>query len=269
MNTTKQFWALFKYQQSVNPFVIFMPVAFAIPLLTSYFIKFGKDYHPNLSLLLSNQSFYLVGIMAVVWLAPEILRKGQSAALWTGGTEFVLTRAVDRRIVARARLVFFYLLIMIVPLVIVGVSMTKPALIISEYDEVVQQKVLQSIPGSTAVPEADSKHLKAITIPNGEILVASWRLWSFLVGAVVAQALIYLVYPWKYRRGIVWALYIGIIFLPLLQMGSGFGRGKLTAPEAWFFSYTTHWPWFWVAGIAALGIGQMWSERRYAGVEQT
>ena len=38
MNKTKQFWTLFRFQTTLNPFIWFMPVAFSgtlwIPLLT-------------------------------------------------------------------------------------------------------------------------------------------------------------------------------------------------------------------------------------------
>lgn len=269
MNTTKQFWALFKFQQSVNPFLILMPVIFAIPYVTTYFLDLGKDnYHPSLSLLLSNPTFYLIGILAVMWLAPEILRKGGANGLWTGGAEFMLTRAVDRRIVARSRLVFFYFIVLLVPLAVVCFSLGKPALTISEYDSTVRQQILQDVPGSTMAPKDESKRSEAITISSGEILVSTWRLWLFLASAVVVQALIYLVYPWKYRRAVVWTLYIVIIFLPMLQIISGFGRGHLTLSETSFFSYATHWPWFWAAGFVALVVGQVWSERRFAAMEQ-
>src|ERR1700722_1834315 len=48
MNSTKQFWALVRFQTSMNPFLWIFPLAFALPLL----IEFQRlpEYHPSLGL---------------------------------------------------------------------------------------------------------------------------------------------------------------------------------------------------------------------------
>ncbi len=37
MNKTKQFWALFKFQSTINPFIWFMPLIFGMPSFITFF----------------------------------------------------------------------------------------------------------------------------------------------------------------------------------------------------------------------------------------
>jgi len=72
MNTPKQFWALFKFQSTINPFIYFFPLVFGVPLLIPLMhSSFGKDYHPSLDTLLMIQNLFFVGMIGAMLVSPE------------------------------------------------------------------------------------------------------------------------------------------------------------------------------------------------------
>ena len=91
----------------------------------------------------------------------------------------------------------------------------------------------------------------------------------YVITAVGAQVLLSLLYPLKHRTYIFYAVFMGIIFVPLAV---GLRQMRAEAPthmERLFFSFASHQPAFWL--ITALGLisGQLWSERRFCRLEQT
>lgn len=267
MNKTKQFWSLFKFQAMLNPFIVFMPLMFAMPLGITYFMGSTHGYHPSLELLLSNQNLFFVGFIGVMLLAPEIFQGMNS--VYFNGTEFLLTRAIDRPLLYRARISFFYLLVLAVPIVVFITSLRTPELQVSEYRKITHQQILAQIPGSISAPADKHGRSDEITIPNGNILVAGWHLWMFLLAAVGTHALINLIYPLKYRRFIFWAVYLGVIFTPLLGLRNLSSQNELLAPtERAFLFFATHQLLLWSFAAASVLISQLWCERRFTGMEQ-
>jgi hypothetical protein len=147
MNNTKQFWTLFRFQTTVNPFIWFMPVAFGLPLFVGSTLP--NWYHATLSSLITTQNLFFVGIFGTMVVAPERFMIGAANAAWNPGTEFLLTRAVDRRILYRSKATFLYVLILLMPLVSIGYSLDKPDLKVIEYSDVARQRCLALVPGST------------------------------------------------------------------------------------------------------------------------
>jgi hypothetical protein len=270
MNKTKQFLALLKFQPLANSSIVVMPLMFAMPLFVKYFTgSIGHDYHPSLDLLVSNQYVFFVGVIGVMVLAPEILQSPMATGVWSSGTEFLLTRAVDRHLLLRARIAFFYVLVLVVPLSIFLMALKNPDLQVSEYHEISHRQVLTQIPGS--IPAAADAHGKSeeITIPRGNILVESWHLWAYLFAALGTQLLIFVVYPFKYRRFVLIAIYMGLIFAPLLAIRSSAARDeRLSSDETLFFSFVAHQPLAWILMALALILAQLWCERRFARMEQ-
>ena len=268
MNKTRQFWALVKFQVAINPFVIAMPLAMATPYYMPYFLRL-HDYHPDLSSLLQNQNLFFVGIMGFLVMAPEIMRSGAYSAAWPTGTEFLLTRAVDRYLAFRARTAFFYFLILVIPLFALLGALRNPSLQISEFDKALHRQILDQIPGSMPAPVDRNGRADLVTIPNGNALVESWRAWQFLFLAIGTQVFVLLIYRLKYRRFILWAAYLGLAFLPLIIISTvGYKRAGLSPGETMFFVFVSHQWLFWLITIAALILGQAWCERRFATLEQ-
>jgi hypothetical protein len=267
MNSWKQFWALLKFQPSVNPAIFFMPVMFALPLLIGHLSR------PSLDLVLSNQSLFWVGFIAVMWIAPEVFMFRNVANLYSTGTEFFLTRAVDRSLVCRVRMVFFYFLILIIPFVVLLIAAGTPSLQLDEYSKLSHREILAHLPGS--IPAAPDNHGRStgITLPSGNLLAGAWHLWTCLLAAVAAQVFIFLIYPFKYRRALFFTVYFGVIFGPVLFMFYNLkhiaGRPEeLSLDERLFFTFAAHQPELWILTGAAVILGELWCERRFVRMEQ-
>jgi len=271
MNKIKQFRALLRFQAPVNPAIAFMPLALGMPYLLPFIISSQRHYHPGLQSLLSNQNIWLVGLVGVMILAPEVLRSTTTNVIWATGTEFLLTRAVDRHLVLRARSAFFYLIILAIPLAAFLFALKNPDIQINEYSKYSQHQVLERLPGSVLMPAGAGDYAKTITIPYGNLLVEGWRLWLFLCTALGSQMLIFLIYPLKYRRFILWGTYIGIVFLPLLMLHGSISANDESLPfnEKVFFVFAANQLLLWLVTILALIIGQLWCEHRFVRMEQS
>jgi hypothetical protein len=272
MNKTKQFWALLKFQAVLSPvrLLILMPLAMAASYyIPSFFSSSLHNYHPGLDQVLSNQNLFLVAFFEVMLLAPEILRTDATRAQWPTGTEFVLTRAVDRPMVFRARAALFYLFVVALPLCTLPFAVVHPSLQVSEYNEAAHQQILDKLAGSIPAETIGNQKSHEITIPNGSTLVASWRIWAILSLAIVIQVFFLAIYPLKYRLVVLWVVFFAVIALPLFLTFRLISRSDVPSfNEATFFLFTAHQAMAWVVTMAALFLGQVWCERRFAGLEQ-
>jgi hypothetical protein len=145
-------------------------------------------------------------------------------------------------------------------------AFANPGLQISEFNKVSHQAVLERIPGSIAAPVAADTSKARIAIANGNLLVQSWRVWLLLSLSIAIQALVLLVYPLRYRRFILWGLYLGSIAIFMALIFSGI-RSTLTAlplSEAFFFEFVTYQSVLWPVTLAALFLAQFWCENRFA-----
>ncbi len=269
MNKNRQLWALLKFQAAITPFafIILMPLVLAMPYYMTFVMRLmGHDYHPGFNQLLSNQNLIFVGLIGVMLLVPEVMRTAATSAQWPTGTEFLLTRAVDRNLVFRARAILFYVIILAIPLCVFPFAVVNPSLQIAEYNKIARRQVLDQMAGSMAAP-ADKDGLPGnLTIPNGNPLVESWRLWTILCVAIVVQLLIFLICPLKWRRYIFWAVVAGIIFIPMSPAFTNKSDG-LSIDEAMFLFFAAHQALIWLVTIVMLFLGQLWCERRFAGLE--
>jgi len=266
MNTTKQFWALFKFQSTINPFIWFMPVGFSgslwIPLLNGY-----ANVMP-LSSALSNYQLFLVGFLAVMVLAPDLFLNEASRNVWATGTEFLLTRATDRKIVYRSKSVFLYLLVLMVPFALLFFASNGSVLKMTEYSKTLQQECVTKLPGTTLSKDKYGS-TDQLTIPNGKVLINSWNVWTTLLTAIASQILIWTIYPLKFRRFIFWAIYFAVIFGPLTMIGHSAARlDRLSASETLFLLFAPHQMFAWISTILAAILTQLWCERRFARLEQ-
>ena len=150
MNTFKQFRTLFTFQASINPFIWLMPVAFGTPLLVPYLSHlFSGKFHPSFTILLSNQNLFFIGIIGAMILAPEKFQLG--AANITNsyfGSEFLLTRAIDRPVLFRAKSAVLYLLVLLIPLIGLAQSLRNPDLVVDENEKSVQRLCLAQVPAA-------------------------------------------------------------------------------------------------------------------------
>lgn len=266
MNKTKQLWALFKFQTTINPFIWFMPLAFSgnlwIPLLTGY-----ANERP-LSSSIENYQLFFVAFISVMILAPEIFYTVATQNIWASGTEFLLTRATDRNVVYRSKSVFLYSLVLIVPFALPFLSLKKSTLITTEYSKTLQQECVTKLPGTTLSKDKYGS-TDQLTIPNGNALISSWNIWTTLLTAIASQILIWAIYPLKFRRYIFWAIYAAFVLGPLLMIGhSAVEIDRLSASEKLFLFFAPHQILAWISTILAAILAQLWCERRFARLEQ-
>jgi hypothetical protein len=270
MNKTKQFWSLFKFQTTVNPFIWFMPFAFGMPFfLPLLMVPSSATYHLSLSsIFMSNQNLFFVGIFGAMVLAPEKFQMAAANLVSTYyGSEFILTRAIDRHVLYRAKAAVLYLLVLTLPCVALANSLRNPDLIVNEYSKVVQQQCLAAVPASTLIPASKKNSQPLILIARGNVLVAEWQLWVMLIAAITLQLFILILYPFKYGKIIFWVLYFGLILVPLFDL-THLGKDEATDNEQLFFSFAAHQVCSWILIALAFVLTQLWCERRYAQLEQ-
>ena len=258
MTTPSQFWSLFKFQTTINPYIWFMPVGFSAPL---FFINFGT----SLDFMVSPQNLFFVGIIGVTLLAPEIFQGGMAHPAANIGTEFLLTRAVDRPILCRARTAYFLLLVLIVPVIVLLAALPQPPLEIQEYSKAVRQQCLDIFPGSTLVP-ATKGESHAVLLPGGRQTLGVWNVWLFLMAALAVQVLIFLIHRWKYRLYIFWVVFAAFILGPLSATILGSSK-KLSWTEHIFFLFAAHPVLVCLGTLPVAILVQLWCERRFAQME--
>jgi len=270
MSKTKQLWALLKFLLGTNPPLFFMPLALALPVFIRYVSgSQGHDYHPSLDIALMNQNMFLVGFIGILVLAPEIWQWRTSASTLPSGTEFLITRALDRHLVYRAKSMYYFLLILLIPMFSFSAALKNPRLQLNEYNEVTHQLILDKIPGSAPIPAEKNYKSGLINIPNGNQLVEGWRLWTYLCIALATQVFIACVYPLKYRRYLLWGVYLIVILLPIMGTLALISTHKsLSSNATLFFFLVAHQKLCWLLTLAAFVLGQLWCERRFSGFEQ-
>jgi hypothetical protein len=267
MNKTKQFWALFRFQTTVNPFIWLMPIVFGLPLFITG--DFPSSYHPNFSSLLTVQNLFFVGIFGTFVLAPEKFLAGPThAAFSSSGTEFLLTRAIDRSLLYRSKATFFYILILLIPLITLLQSLKNPDLKVTEYSKLGQQLCLSHVTGSMLEPDPSGNRWPLIAIPGGNVLIEKWHFWLFVIAVLIVQALILLLYPFRYRWLFLYAIFMSFIFVPLLIDLHHIREQVPSHMERLFFSFAAHQTAFWILTGLILILGQLWCERRFARLEQ-
>jgi hypothetical protein len=270
MSMWKQFSALFKFQATVNPTIWILPLVFGLPLILPYVTGvYPNGYHPGFFLLLMNQNLIFVGIFGTMIVAPEKFQFGASNLTASySGNEFILTRAIDRPVFYRAKAALLYAVVLALPVISLVHSLGDPDLVVREYSKNVQQKCLATVPGSVLMTSEYKKVPPSLlAIPRGNVLVAEWQLWMLLAAAVMLQLLIPLLYPYKYGKVAFWAIYFGLILVPLFDL-THLGKDEPTVNEQLFYSMASQQALFWILSAAAFIFTQLWCERRFAQLEQ-
>jgi hypothetical protein len=238
-----------------------LPAAFNGPLFRNVsFQSFFRFFQQS-------ESFF-VGIFGSMVLAPEKFQFG-AANLTSSyfGSEFLLTRSIDRPVLYRAKAAVLYLLVLSLPFIAIIYSLNKPNLIVDEYSKVVQQQCLAAVPASVLIPSSKKNPQPLISIPRGNVLVAEWQLWVMLIAAITLQLFILILYPFKYGRVVFWVLYFGLILVPLFDL-THLGKDEATVNEQLFFSFTAHQTALWILTALVFIFTQLWCERRFARLEQ-
>jgi hypothetical protein len=271
MNRTNQVWALMKFQAQGNPAVFVWPLAFGLPLIFIVGGIYHDKYAPSLDLLLSNFNLFFIVIMGPIIVLPDYFRFGNLTAAQTG-TEFLLTRAVDRRLVFRARALIFLGLTLVVPVALLLAALPRPDLEFMELSKPAHAMLLAQMPGSTSQGTGDDAFLQPILIPNGNLFVRSWHVGTYLLALLFTQGFLFLAEPLprRLRNIVVWGVILSIgmapIFMPFTSLLSTM-HDRVSEIEVLFVWYSTHLALFWIAAVALTIALQVWCERRFVRME--
>jgi hypothetical protein len=258
MNTSKQFWALFRFQAVVHPHLFVLPIVFCAPLL------FMLHRDTSLNLTMMTQNLFLVVLFGGLVIAPEIFAHASMNQPGGLGMEFFRTRAVDKAVLVRSKAAFFYIMILAAPIALILYLLPSPDLRVIIYSKAVRLECLRSVPGSSLVTGAGG-HSNLVSIPSGNVLVAEWYAWKFLVLAAAVQVFVYWIYPSKYRRWFFFGLIIAVSVLPLIDALSQ--SDSVPWDERLFFLFSANQIVFWILALGAMVLGQLWCERRFAQLE--
>jgi hypothetical protein len=209
MNRSKQFWALLKFQSRTNPLIWLMALALSVPFL--FKSELPSSYHPSFHSVLDVQNLFFVGIFGVIVLFPDRFRFRGGNEAWTSGTEFLLTRAVDRRILLRSKSAFFYAFMMVAPVAVLLLTMRSPGLTMTEYSDTARKLCLESVPGSVLLPDPSGSLAPLISMPHGGVLIEEWHCWLILCTIFGVQALLLLLYPFKRDYALDTILALGML----------------------------------------------------------
>ncbi len=266
MNSAKQLWSLFKFNTTMNPFIWFMLFGLDMPLFIPYLT--GSSYHTHLSSLLQVQTLFMLGLAGMWILAPEMAQSWGANTGSFAGTEFLLTRAIDRPILYRSRSMFLYLLVLLIPLLSLLYSHSNPDLKVTEYVKSAQQLCLSSVPGAVLQPNPSGSRSPLISIPGGNVLVQQWQIWIFAVCSLAVQALLLVIYPLKRRLLIFYTLFLTSVFVPLFFDFHDIHHDSPVTMERLFFLFAAHQPLFWILTTAVFLFTQLACERRFTRLEQ-
>jgi len=254
----------------MNPFLWIFPISFSIPLLAEF--RQMPDYHPSLGLLLSDYNQFLICMIGAMVLLPEAFYFGSAAASNVGGTEFLLTRAVDRPLVYRSRAANYLLLVSAVPALLTFHALFRPDAQVGEYSRTLHDAVLAGLPGSTSAPVGAHGELKPILIPGGNVMVHAWHMGTNLLIVMAVELTMFLVLPLagRFQRWVFWGLILGVGFLPILEPLKSLADSmheKVPYSEQFFFWYANHLVLYWGGMLVCVCALQLWCERRFARME--
>jgi hypothetical protein len=261
MKQPRQFVSLFAFQAKLNPYIWFMALVLMMPIFLIH--PFSKDYHQNLDSLLDVGNIFFVGIIGLWILAPETGQLRSVGASSLANPEFLLTLALDRRVLYRSRVTLFYLFILLTPALMLLLALRSPDLTVTEYLNQARLACLHSVPGSMLKPDPDGNTSPLLQISGGNVLVGEWHLWMYVAAAFLSQLVFIFLFPLKHRVALFYVLFLGVSFVPLiitLAMGS---HDYFSLTERLFFFFAGHQTIFWLASEAVFIAGQLWCEQRF------
>ncbi len=264
MSKTKQLWTLLRFQLAINRSALLLLMMSGFPyiitVIGSVFFSFRiKNFTPDLEFLIRNSLVYFVAISAPALLNPDFPQLGKRNTAWESSTEFLLTRAVDRRILYRARALLFYILLLAIPVLGFFAFLRNPNLSLFEYNESIYQQILRHVPGSLPGPPGQNGRDTEIFIHHGYLLITLWRIWLPLCLGALTLSVMTCIGKFKYG----WLLFLPFAFA-LLFFGfqvSFLHSGTLDLNSTLFFIFASHQSLCWLIAIPTLALSLLWYEQ--------
>lgn len=268
MKTPSQFWTLFRFHAFASPWIWIMPLALGFQGYIGPTHFYGDL---NTALIFFNQLSWIPLMLAAMIFLPEFFLGGAwttaqtQQQVQTFGADFILTRAVDRTSVFRARGALFWCIIGVAVLSWIAVAAFTPGftLELSSRSGAAQNAAyyLQHLPGSFIEKTAQSGDV-TIRAPFGNLQIKLLMGATALFMSMVWVILLPLVSRLPNRRLIYWGMFIvgilGLSFLPIL------GRSPL---EPVLVAGLAILPIVVVISLLGIICGQLLAERLLRSVE--
>ena len=246
-----------------------MTIAFFAPLLIEF--SHHKNDATSMNLFLYTQNYFFIVFIGINVVLPDTFKFGAKSLAWTTGSEFLLTRSVDRIIVYRVRAVFFYILVLLAPLVMLLLAFRSPDLTVNEYNGALRHAILVHVPGSASIPGKDYQHL--IQIPLGHVLIGIWCMVIAALITLVTQMILLVLWHIPYRTVVFFVVFGFLAFSPAFYMfylASSIRSGakeKIDLLDNAFVHFAQHPALYSLLAMVAIVVGQLWCERRFVKIE--
>jgi len=229
MKPLPQFFALLRYHLFSSPWIWLFPYVFG--LQPSLIAMNGSGRWSVAELAALTSLSMLPWMLAAFIFAGEKLLGGTPGLttqtyqqIQTFAGEFLLTRAVDRPMVFRAKLAMYWMFIL-VPLLVLVVSMAwRPELTVSvsSKTQAEVQFYLTQLPGASLT--AADRGAQAVSSPRGWLTFGLAMAFAGAAISAVCPLIIYAIMPLRFRKWIFWGLFAIVAALPVALIRSGFGK---------------------------------------------
>ncbi len=224
MKPLPQFFALLRFHACASPWIWVFPIAFGMQPIIHFWGAGNNWGNLTIALLGSNMMWITPILFAATVFIPELFVGMQGTTPQTHpmaqgfSAEFLLTRAVDRPVIFRSRVVFYWILALIPVLVLLALAAWRPSISI----EIPLKSpgsgamYLQSLPG--AFVAKTTKTTEVITSPTGRLAIAGTLALVSVLFTAFGQGFVFAISRFKFKRWIFYTVFIGGIVSPILLM---------------------------------------------------
>jgi len=250
MKPPRIFLSLVRFNYQIMPWVIWMLLAIiildiAIQMIGVFLFR-GDPYVGEMSGMGTSLRVFPIMFYGILGMQFFIGSTGSTGATSLGmipAGEFLLVRPVSRRAAYLSRMVFFFLIMLIAPLLRLGLTMAEPNLQMSLYHSKIESteaadKITlyqKQFPDSSIIRKPKATH-DTLVIPFGSMLIELWEFWLVLCLAFALQVVVLVKLPAKIQTG----FFMGICMSPLLFVSDLFWKSSTIAENGFFF-FAHHW----------------------------
>jgi hypothetical protein len=256
MKPTQQFFALLRYHVLASPWIVLIPLAFGVqPVLI---LSMGSNWNSLMTPMSSLTMLTVTPIFvaSLVFAAEKIFAGTPGTTAQTNlqsqsySPDFLLTRAIDRPILFRARSVVYWLLIILPFLVLLGMAIWKPALEIEMPLKLPNRAeyYLSHLPGAEIVKT--TKSTQVVGSSYGNIGLAASMILFCLAAAAIWQAVVFSILKLPFRKVIVFGVFFASIASGPFLMRRG-GDATISNSEVAVIWVMNH---FLVSAVIVLGL---------------
>jgi hypothetical protein len=245
MKPLPQFFALLRYHLFASPWIWVFPFAFG---LQPVILLAATPSWRSLGVVISSVPMIFVGQLMVVsfvfavekmfvgnsWLTAQTHQQVQ-----TFSGDFLLTRAIDRSVLFKARTALYWMLVLLPFVILLTVVLWKPALEIEMPLKAPNHAdfYLTHLPGAEITKT--TKSTQVVTSPYGNVVLAAAMTLAGAAAATFWQTVLYLILRLRFRKVIFWGFFMGGIMTGpfLVRSGSGSSVGILETALVWSMNH--------------------------------